>query len=137
VPELRKQGFHHLAKLIAATDFATALVEIPGNPEPVEIELVRAHAPDLLDAYLEGVAQEDNEAKKRGFYVDLRVDGSFTMPHEIDRPHLRFQIWQAADMVHWLLIEDHMRGSLAGKPVSPTGEVEALLEAVLAHGAED
>jgi AbiV family abortive infection protein len=65
VPELRKQRFDHLAKLIGATDFSTALVEVPGSPEPVEIEVVKTHAPDVLDAYLEGLAQEDNEAKKR------------------------------------------------------------------------
>ena len=137
VPELRKQGFHHLAKLIEASDFLTALVEVPGCPEPVEIELVKTHAPDVLDAYLESLAQEDNEAKKRGFYVDLRPNGSFTVPHEIDRPLLRFQIWQTADMIKWFLDEDHLRASVTGKPVSPTEEVEALLGAVLAHGPGD
>jgi len=137
VPELRKQGFQHLAKLREATDFSTLMVEVPGNAEPVEIELVRTHAPDVLQAYLEGVAQEDNEAKKRGFYVDLRADGSFTVPHEIERPLLRFQIWEAADMIKWFLVEDHLRASVTGKPVSPTEEVEALLEAVLAHGPDD
>jgi AbiV family abortive infection protein len=137
VPELRKQRFDHLAKLMEATDFSTALVEVPGSPEPVEIELVKTYAPDVLDAYLEGLAQEDNEAKKRGFYVDLRADGSFTVPHEIDRPLLRFQIWQAADMIKWFLTEDHLRASLTGKPISPTDEVEALLGAVLARGPDD
>jgi AbiV family abortive infection protein len=138
VPELRKQGLHHLAKLIEATDFMTALVEVPEFSEPVEIELVKTHAPDVLDAYLMGLAQEDNEAKKRGFYVDLRADGSFTAPHEIDRPLLRFQIWQAADMIQWFLVEDHFRASLTGKkPVSPTEDVEALLGVVLAHGPDD
>ncbi|MCY7289664.1 MAG: AbiV family abortive infection protein [Cryobacterium sp.] len=137
VPELRKQGLHHLAKLIEATDFLTALVEVPGSSEPVESELVKTHAPDVLDAYLKGLAQEDNEAKKRGFYVDLRADGSFTVPHEIDRPLLRFQIWQTADMVQWFLVEDHLRASVTGRTVSPTEEVEALLGAVLAHGPDD
>ncbi|MFU8946178.1 AbiV family abortive infection protein [Mycetocola zhadangensis] len=137
VPELRKQRFDHLAKLIEATDYSTALVEVPGSPEPVEIELVKTLAPDVLDAYLEGLAQEDNEAKKRGFYVDLRADGSFTVPHEIDRPLLRFQIWQAADMIKWFLTEDHLRASLTGKPISPTDEVAALLGAVLARGPDD
>lgn len=138
VPELRKQGLHHLAKLIEATDFMTALVEVPEFSEPVEIELVKTHAPDVLDAYLKGLAQEDNEAKKRGFYVDLRADGSFTAPHEIDRPLLRLQIWQAADMIQWFLVEDHLRASLTGKkPVSPTEDVEALLGVVLAHGPDD
>lgn len=138
VPELRTQGFRHLAKLMEAADFASALVEVPGSPELVEIELVKTHAPDVLDAYLEGLAQEDNEAKKRGFYVDLRPDGSFTVPHEIDRPLLRFQIWQAADTIKWAIDEDQLRASLTGiQPMSPTDEVEALIGAVLAHGPGD
>lgn len=138
VPELRNKAFHHLAKLVEATDFATALVDVPGSPEPVEIELVKTYAPDVLDAYLEGLAQEDNEAKKRGFYVDLRADGSFTVPHEIDRPLLRVQIWQAADTIKWAIDEDQLRASLAGiKPISPTDELEALIGPVLDHGPGD
>ncbi|WP_104198708.1 AbiV family abortive infection protein [Cryobacterium sp. Y29] len=137
VPELRKQGVHHLAKLIEAADFGTVLAEVPGNPEPIEIELVKTHAPDVLDAYLKGLAQEDNEAKKSGFYVDLRADGSFTVPHEIERPLLRSQIWETADMIQWFLMEDHLRASLTGNAVSPTEEVESLLLAVLAHGPDD
>ena len=137
VPELRKQKFDHLAKLKEATDSWTALVEVPGNPEAVEIDLVKTHAPAVLDAYLAGLAKEDNEAKKRGFYVDLRADGSFTVPHQIDRPLLRSQIWEAADMIKWSLTEDHLRASLTGKPFSPTDGVEALLGDVLARGPDD
>lgn len=59
------------------------------------------------------------------------------MPHEIDRPFLRFQIWQAADMLKWFLDEDHLRASLTGKPASPTEGVEALLGAVLARGPDE
>lgn len=88
----------------------------------------------MLDTYLESLAQEDNEAKKSGlFCVDLRADGSFTVPHDIDRPLLRFQIWQAADMIKWFLGEDHLRASVTGKRISPTEGVEALLGAVLAR----
>jgi len=137
VPELRKQGLRHIAKLMEATDFVTALVEVPGSPEPVEIELVRTHAPEVLVAYLEGMAQADNQAKKKGFYVDLEEDGSFTVPHEIDRPHLRSQIWEAAQMVKTLLDEDSLRASVAGQPVPGTKEVEARLGAVLAHGPDE
>jgi len=136
VPELRKQGFRHLAKLIEATGSSTALVDLPGFSAPVEIELARAHAPGVLNEYLEGVAQEDNEAKKRGFYVDLQPDGSFTVPHEVPRPLLRFQIWQAADMIKWFFDEDRLRASVTGKPVSPTESVEALLEGILAQGSD-
>ncbi|MDH6238229.1 hypothetical protein [Cryobacterium sp. CG_9.6] len=92
---------------------------------------------DALAAYLKGLAQEDNEAKKRGFYVDLRADGSFTVPHEIDRPLLRFQIWEAADMIQWFLVEDHMRASLTGRQASSTEDIEGLLGAVLARGSDD
>lgn len=133
VPELAKQGFQHVPKLREATDFSTLQLDLPGNAEPVDIEIVKAHAPEILSAYLERLAQEDNEAKKRGFYVDLQADGTFTVPHEIERPLLRFQIWEAAEMIKWFLIDDHLRASVTGKPVSPTGAVEALLEAVLAN----
>lgn len=137
VPELHNQGFHHLAKLIAATDFLTAIVELPGWSGPVDIELARTHSPDVLDAYLESLAQGDNEAKKRGFYVDLQADGSFTVPHDIDRPYLRFQIWQTADMIKWFLDDDHLRASITGRLIGPTDEVEALLGDVLALGPDD
>lgn len=137
VPELRKQGRLHLAKLMKATDFATALVEVPDSSEPVEYELVKEHAPELLVTYSTGLAQSDNRAKQRGFYVDLDEDGSFTVPHEIDRPHLRSQIWEAAQMVKTLLDEDSLRASVAGQPVPGTKEVEARLAAVLAHDPDE
>jgi len=137
VPDLRKQGLRHIAKLMEATDFLTALVEVPDIPEPVEIELVRAHAPEVLVAYLEGVAHEDNQAKKKGFYVDLEEDGTFTVPHEIDRPLLRFQIWRAADMIEWFLDEDCLRATAGGGSGPPTQEVAARLRAVLARGPDE
>ena len=133
VTELRKQGRVHVAKLIKATDFHTALIEVPGNPEPVEVELVKEHAPELLVAYSTELAQEDNQAKQKGFYVDLEEDGSFTVPHEIDRPNLRSQIWWAADMVKWLLDEDHLRASVSGRALPMTTEVGARLGAILAR----
>jgi AbiV family abortive infection protein len=133
VTELRKQGRHHIAKLMKATDFHTAMIEVPGNPKPVEVELVREHAPELLVAYSTGFAHEDNLAKQKGFYVDLEEDGSFTVPHEIDRPYLRRQIWWAADMVKWLLDEDHLLASVTGRAVPSTDEVEARLGVILAR----
>ena len=137
VPELSKKAANHLAKLIAAADFGTLFVEVPGNTEPVEIELVKTHAPEVLDAYLKRLAKEDNEAKMSGFYVDLRADGSFTVPHTIERPLLRSQIWETADMIQWFLSEDHLLASITGNPVSSTKEVESLLTAVLAYGPGD
>ena len=136
VPELREQGFRHLAKLIAASDFSTLAVEVPGYTEPVEIELVKAHAPHVLDAYLTGLARQDNEAKKNGFYVDLHADGSFTVPHEIDIPLLRSQIWEAADMVKWCVDEDHLWGSTSGRRSPSPAHVEGLLASVLARGPD-
>jgi hypothetical protein len=99
-----------------ATDFHTAALEVPGNPAPVDVELVREHAPELLMAYATGLAQEDNESKQKGFYVDLDEDGSFTVPHEIERPRLRGQIWWAADMVWWLLTEARLGAILSRGP---------------------
>ena len=137
VPELRKHGRRHIVKLMQATDFATVLVEVPDSPQPVDVELVREYAPELLVAYSEGLAHADDQAKQKGFYVDLEEDGTFTVPHEIDRPLLRSQIWEAADMVQMFLDEDCLRATARGQPVPPTKEVRALLGAVLAHGPDD
>lgn len=136
VPELRKHGLLHAAKLAAASGFLTPLVDYPGSPEPVEIELVEAHAPEWLADHLAGIAQEDNLAKKRGFYVDFDEDGSFTVPHEIERPDLRYQIWGAADMIRWFLTEDALRASLGGGPFLPSEEVGARLHTILERGPD-
>lgn len=133
VTELRKQGRVHVAKLMKATDFHTDRIEVPGNPEPVDVELVAEHAPELLVAYSTELAQEDNQAKQKGFYVDLEEDGSFTVPHEIDRPNLRSQIWWAADMVKWLLDEDRLGASVSDRALPMSTEVEVRLGAILAR----
>jgi len=72
VPELHSQWRAHSAKLMAATDYYTAVMEVPGSPKPVDIELVWAHAPEVVVAYLKQTALEDNQAKQKGFYVDPR-----------------------------------------------------------------
>lgn len=136
VPELRKQGRRHIAKLMKASEFAALALEVPGIPEPVEIELVKKYAPEVLLAYSTKWAQSDNQAKQQGFYVDLAEDGSFTVPHQIDRPLLRSQIWEAADMTRWLLDEDALYASIVGLPAIQTEEVEARLAAVLANDPE-
>jgi AbiV family abortive infection protein len=100
VHELRKWGANHVAKHMQANDFFTAMVDVPGFSDSVDIESAREHAPDALRAYLASLAQEDNDAKKKTFYVDMKPDGSFTVPHEIDRPFLRFDIYRVADMIH-------------------------------------
>jgi len=137
VPELRKQGLHHVAKLIEASDFSIPLVEFPGSPVPVEIELVKTHAPEWLVAHLAGIAQVENQAKKAGFYVDLDEDGSFTVPHEIARPELRSQIWMVADMIKWSLAENALRSSTGSGPIPATKELEARLEDILARRPDE
>lgn len=99
---------------------------------------MRAHAPQVLTVYLEKVAREVNQAKKEGFHVhvDLEEDGTYTVPHEIDGPPLRSQIWEAADMITWFVDEDRLRASVAGGPVPQTKEVEGRLRAVSARGPD-
>jgi len=133
VPKLPKD---HVVKHIQANDFLTAIVGVPGFSDSVDIEIAREHDPDALGAYLASLAQEDNEAKKRGFYVDLKVDGSFTVPHEIDRPFLRFDIYRVAEMIQWFCVEDQLRVNINSMPRSPTQQVEAMLEQVLAKGSD-
>ena len=133
VPELHSQWRAHSAKLMAATDYYTAVMEVPGSPKPVDIELVWAHAPEVVVAYLKQTALEDNQAKQKGFYVDLEEDGTFTVPHEIDRPLLRSEIWAAADMIKWSLDDDHMICSAARKPRTSCDTIATKLDSVLAH----
>ena len=82
------------------------------------------------------MAREDNQAKQQGLYVDLKEDGTFTVPHKIDRPLLRSQIWETADMIKWFLVEDHFLASITGGPRSPTHEVESLLADILERGPD-
>lgn len=137
VPELRKLGVNHLEKHMQANDFLTAMVDVPGFSDSVDIEIAREHAPDALRAYLASLAREDNEAKKRALYVDMGLDGSFTVPHEIDRPFLRFDIYRVADMIQWFCVEDRLRANISSTPRSPTQQIEAMLEQVLAKGSDD
>ncbi|MGV8912134.1 MAG: AbiV family abortive infection protein [Rhodoglobus sp.] len=142
IPELvrkrKGKALNHLAKLNEAFDFWTALIEDPVGGGAVEIEIVRELDPEFLATYFDRLASEDNEAKKRGFYVDALPDGSFMAPHKLDRPLLRAQIWNAADMAKWCLDEDQLFASLAKRPpFPPTSEIEALLEPVLALGWEE
>ena len=134
VPELREHGRRHVPKLIQAIDFWTAAIDVPDSTGPVDVELVREHAPDLLVAYLKGEAHADDQAKQKGFYVDLEYDGTISVPHEIERPALRGHIWAVADMVQWLITDDHLMASVAGRPRPSAREVETLLGAVLARG---
>lgn len=137
VPELVKKGLHHLSKLTEAFDFATDVIQDPISGGYVDIETVRDLDPDFWATYLESLASEDNEAKKRGFYVDALPGGMFVVPHELDRPLLRAQIWEAADMVMWCLSDDRFFASIASRrPLPATSEIEALLEPVLACGWE-
>ncbi|MGV8967199.1 MAG: AbiV family abortive infection protein [Cellulomonas sp.] len=137
VPELRTKGLLHAAKLAAANGFLTPLVEYPGSPGLVDTELVEAHDPEWLAAHLAGIAHEDNQAKKKGFYVDVEEDGSFTVPHEIERPDLSTQIWWTADMIRWFLVEDALRFSLGGGPFLPAEEVGARLDAIWERGQDE
>ena len=106
VPELVMMGLHHLAKLTEAFDFSTISVQDPISGGHVDIETVRELDSDFLATYFECLASEDNEAKKRGFHIDDLPGGLFVVPHELDRPRLRAQICEAADMVMWCLSDD-------------------------------
>ncbi|MFC7403168.1 AbiV family abortive infection protein [Citricoccus sp. GCM10030269] len=137
VPELHSQWRAHSAKLMAATDYYTAALEVPGGTQPVDIEVVKAHAPELVVAYLKQTALEDNQAKQKGFYVDLKEDGTFTVPHEVDRPLLRTEIWAAADMIKWSLDDDHMLCSVVRRPRTSSDSIATKLDSVLAHDPEE
>ena len=148
VPELRQHARRHIPKLMQATDFWTAMIDVPdgtgadssstgfSSSGPIEVEVVKQYAPEFLVAYHQKLAHENNQAKQSGFYVDLDDDGTFTVPHKIDRPGLRGQIWEAADMVQWCLDEDALRASVCHRARPRTEEVAALIRAVLARGPD-
>lgn len=117
VPYLDEFGASHRQKLMQSTHY------IDGADEFVsELRLFRGRAevdlrpgsgasdPGQYVEYLENLAEADNKAKQRGFYVDIGEDGSLFVPHEIDRPRLADDIWCAADTVKSMLVDRELMG---------------------------
>lgn len=117
VPYIDEFGASHRQKLMQYTHY------IEGADEFVsELRLFRGRAevdlrpgsgasdPGQYVEYLEHLAEADNKAKQRGFYVDIGEDGSLLVPHEIDRPRLADDIWGAAYAVKYMLVDREMMG---------------------------
>lgn len=71
---------------------------------------------------VEGMAREDNEAKKRGLYVDISADGSLQRPSDIGESEARAAIASMTDLISWLcfVTSDEVSELLANLPVQAT-----------------
>lgn len=119
VPYLDEFGASHRQKLMQATHFIDGADEFVSElrlfRSRTEVDLrpgTGASDPRRYVDYLENLADADNKAKQRGFYVDIGEAGALLVPHEIDRPGLADDIWGAADavksiLVDWMLAGDH------------------------------
>jgi len=134
VPYLDEFGASHRQKLMQSTHY------IEGADEFVsELRLFRSRAevdlrpgtgasdPRQYVDYLESLADADNKAKQRGFYVDIGEDGAPLVPHEIDRPGLADDIWGAADAVKSMIV-DRM---IVGDRDPRLDSIEALIAPIL------
>lgn len=134
VPYLDEFGASHRQKLIQWTHY------IEGAEESVsELRLFRSRAevdlrpgngasnPGQYVDYLENLADADNKAKQRGFYVDVADGGVLLVPHEIDRPRLADDIWGAAYTVKSMLVDR----ALVGDSDPRLDSIEALIAPVL------
>lgn len=117
VPYLEEFGTRHRQKLMQSTHYIDGAAEFVS-----ELRLFQDHAEVVLRPgsgatdsgqyieYLENLADADNKAKQRGFYVDIGKDGSLLAPHEIDRPRLADEISCAADAVKSMLLDRALMG---------------------------
>lgn len=134
VPYLHDFGAKHRHKLMQSTH------HVDGDAEFVsELRLFRSRAevdlrpgtdasdPHQYVDYLESLADADNQAKQRGFYVDMAEDGALLVPHEIDRSCLADDIWRAADAVKSTLVD----GMIIGDRDPRLDSIEALMAPIL------
>lgn len=117
VPYLDELGASHRQKLMQATHYVEGADEFVSElrlfRDRAEVDLwpgTGASDPGQYAEYLQNLAEADNKAKQRGFYVDIGEDGSLLVPHEIDRPRLADEIWCAADTVKCMLVDRALMG---------------------------
>lgn len=135
VPYLDEFGTRHRQKLMQSThyieDAAEFVSELRFFRNRAEADLrpgTGASNPDQYVDYLESLADADNRAKQRGFYVDIGEDGSLLVPHEMDRSGLAEEIWCAAFVVH-SMIEDR---AFMGDRDPRLDSIEELIKPILA-----
>lgn len=134
-PYLAQFGASHRHKLMQATHYIDGAAEFVS-----ELRLSRSGAevtlrpgsgasdPRRYVDYLERMADADNSAKKRGFYVDIGEGGELLVPHEIDRPGLAEEIWGAADTVESMLVDRQLGGDRDPRIQQIQGRVAPILE---------
>lgn len=112
VPYLDEFGASHRQKLMQSTHYIEGadefVSELRLSRSRAEVDLrpgTGASDPRQYVDHLENLADADNKAKQRRFYVDLVEDGAPLVPHEIERPDLADEIWGAADAVKSTLLD--------------------------------
>lgn len=136
VPYLDEFGTRHRQKLMQSTHYIEDADEFVSGlrffRNRAEVDLrpgTGASSSERYVEYLERLADADNRAKQRGFYVDISEDGSLLVPHEIDRPGLAEEIWCAGFVVHSML-EDR---AFAGDCHPRLDSIEKLIAPILAE----
>lgn len=98
VPRLRDHGRSHIEKFATAdeaSDIIRYLWTVSPDEEPGEMVTMSGH--EVREMY-RSFAREADTDKQNGFYVDVRRDGTLSVPKEIDRPHLADEIVIAAQL---------------------------------------
>jgi len=111
VPRLRSDGRSHIEKFATAdeaSDVIRYLWTVPPDEKPGES--VKISADEVRELYRR-FAREADADKQRGFYVDLRRDGTLSVPKEIDRPFLADEIVIAAQLCMQVMVTDAMLAS--------------------------
>jgi len=117
VAELGAAARHHLAKFLSAHDFAGVLPrppiwvaweELPLAPRNERFDAgtdVRLETQAILDL----TAQRANDAKQRGFYVDLLRDGAIRSPRDLEVFDLEVHRGHVAAAIVTLLVVEEFR----------------------------
>ncbi len=108
VPRLRDHGRSHIEKF-ATADEASDVIRFFWTVPPDEKsdEIVTISEDEGSEIYRR-FAREADADKQNGFYVDLRRDGTLSVPKEIDRPHLADEIVIASQLCMQEMYADAM-----------------------------
>jgi AbiV family abortive infection protein len=86
----------HIRKLILARAMTDLVLPLAMWDE----ELLISEPPTPTQVV--GMARQDNEAKKRGLYVDIDADGSLHQPSDIGEAEARNVIASVTDLIGWV-----------------------------------
>lgn len=122
VPNLEAYGHRHRQKLMPFIHYTEDAAEhvrqfelVRGRPQVVLHNHLNHLDPHRYATYVTEAALEDDQAKQRGFYVDISDNGVISKPREDDPGELAVRLWVAADVICGILEMDQMNASLQGR----------------------